>query len=93
MSYYVYAIGPKDSGPTKIGFTNDLEKRLRAIQTGNPTKVIIHHYIEFDNEKDMRKAEKALHRTLAHHREKGEWFNILPEEAKLELTFQEMHSD
>lgn len=69
MSYYVYAIGPS-LGPIKIGFTNNLETRLRAIQTGNPNPCKIHHFIEFDNENDMRKAEKRLHETLRHLRKK-----------------------
>ena len=84
MTYYVYAIGPS-KGPTKIGFTNNLETRLRAIQTGNPEKIQIHYSIEFDTEKEMRIAEKKIHRILSHRRKKGEWFDILPEDAKLEL--------
>lgn len=40
MTFFVYAIGP-ENGPVKIGFTNDLKKRLKAIQTGNPQKVEI----------------------------------------------------
>jgi len=86
MSFYVYAIGPID-GPIKIGFTNNLDTRLRAIQTGNPLPVKIHHFIKFDNENDMRKAEKTLHETLRHIRKKGEWFDLSPDNAKLELDY------
>lgn len=81
----MYAIGPSSKGPTKIGFTNNLETRLRAIQTGNPEKIQIHYSIEFDTEKEMRIAEKKIHRILSHRRKKGEWFDILPEDARLEL--------
>ena len=38
MSFFVYAIGP-ENGPVKIGFTNNLKKRLKAIQTGNSEKI------------------------------------------------------
>ncbi len=91
MNYYVYAIGPTN-GPTKIGFTNKLKSRLKAIQTGNPEKIQIHYNIKFDTEKEMRDAEKKIHKTLAHKRKKGEWFDILPEEAKLELLHLEIIS-
>ena len=50
----------------------------------------IHCSIEFKTEKDMRAAEKKIHRTLAHKRKKGEWFDILPEDAKLELEHLQM---
>ena len=91
MSYFVYAMGPPN-GPTKIGFTNNLETRLRAIQTGNSEKIKIHYNIEFDTEKEMRDAEKKIHKSLSHKRKKGEWFNILPEDAKLELEYLEIIS-
>ena len=84
-------MGPPN-GPTKIGFTNNLENRLRAIQTGNPEKIKIHYNIEFDTEKEMRNAEKKIHKSLSHKRKKGEWFNILPEDAKLELEYLEIIS-
>ncbi len=87
MSFYVYAIGHQTQGPVKIGFTNNLETRLRAIQTGNPEKLHLHHFLEFDSETNMRKAEKILHETLRHKRKKGEWFDILPSEAILELDY------
>ena len=89
MNYYVYVIGP-DKGPIKIGFTNNLENRLRTIQTGNPERIKIHYSIEFKSEKDMRAAEKKIHKSLSHKRKKGEWFNILPEDAKLELEYLEI---
>lgn len=87
MTYYVYAMGPENSSTVKIGFTNNLQNRLRTIQTSHPEKIVIHHYIEFDSEKEMRNAEKKLHETLRHIRKKGEWFNLSPENAILELDF------
>ncbi len=84
MTFFVYAIGP-ENGPVKIGFTNDLKKRLKAIQTGNPQKVEIFYSEQFDSKKDMMEAERILHKTLSHKRLKGEWFDISPKDAKLEL--------
>jgi predicted GIY-YIG superfamily endonuclease len=86
MTFYVYAIGPTN-GPIKIGFTNNLEARLRAIQTGNPEPIKLHYSIEFDTEKEMRLAEKKLHETLRHLRKKGEWFDLSPQNAILELDY------
>jgi predicted GIY-YIG superfamily endonuclease len=87
MTYYVYAMGPENSSTVKIGFTNNLETRRKTIQTGHPEKIVIHHFIELDTEKKMRQIEKKLHETLRHLRNRGEWFNISPENAKLELDY------
>jgi len=84
VTFFVYAIGPAN-GPVKIGFTNDVKKRLKAIQTGNPQKVEIFYSEQFDSKKDMMEAERILHKTLSHKRLKGEWFDISPKDAKLEL--------
>ena len=55
-----------------------------------PDKIEIHYNSKFDTEKEMRYAEKKIHKSLAHKRKKGEWFNILPEDAKLELEYLEI---
>jgi hypothetical protein len=87
MTYYVYAMGPENSSTVKIGFTNNLKTRLRTIQTSHPEKIVVHHYIQFDTEKDMRNAEKKIHETLRHIRKKGEWFDLSPDNVKLELDY------
>ena len=56
---YIYVIGPED-GPQKIGITNNLKHRLKAIQTGNPEKLYVHHFEEVDPKK-VRKLEKKIH--------------------------------
>ena len=89
MSFFVYAIGP-ENGPVKIGFTNNLKKRLKAIQTGNSEKIEVFYSEQFDSKKDMMEAERILHHTLSHRRLKGEWFDISPEDAKLELIHMKM---
>ena len=38
----------------------------------------------------MMEAERILHKTLSHKRLKGEWFDISPEDAKLELIHMKM---
>lgn len=76
---YIYVIGP-ENGPQKIGITNNLKHRLRAIQTGNPDKLFVHHFEEIDASR-VRLLERKIHLELVHKRLKGEWFNLTVEEA------------
>lgn len=82
---YIYVIGPK-VGPQKIGITKDLKSRLKAIQTGNPDKLFIHHFEEVET-KQVRPLEKKIHLELSYKKLKGEWFDLTPEEAVDFLTY------
>ena len=77
---FIYVIGPK-IGHQKIGISNNVERRLKAIQTGNPEKLYIHH-TEPVNPKIVMIMERAIHRELNHKKQKGEWFSLTPEEAR-----------
>lgn len=76
---FIYVIGP-EIGPQKIGFTKDVNRRIKALQTGHPQKLIIHH-LEEVNEKVYRKLEKRIHLELNYKKLKGEWFNMTSQEA------------
>ena len=55
----------------KIGVTNDIDKRIKNLQTGNPKPLTL----EFVQEKNNPyKVENYLHIRLQKHRIKGEWF-------------------
>ena len=82
---FIYVIGP-ESGAQKIGFSQDVEKRLSSIQTGNPQKLKIHHIQEV-RENHVRLLEKKIHKVITHKRVSGEWYNVTPEEAIAEVTF------
>lgn len=56
----------------KIGVTNDIEQRIRTLQTGNPLPIILEH-IETKNH--PYKIESYLHRIFAQYRIRGEWFS------------------
>ena len=43
---YIYILKQEGTNIIKIGVTNDLDKRLRSIQTGNPNKISIYHFEE-----------------------------------------------
>jgi len=85
MKYYVYFVQEKKrkSGkggnmPVKIGSTNDPEKRLKALQTGNPRKLVIKASLLFDERKQAQEMEFTLHNLAGkkHKRLVGEWFMI-----------------
>ncbi|TXG81253.1 MAG: GIY-YIG nuclease family protein [Spirochaetes bacterium] len=56
----------------KIGVTNNIEKRIASLQTGNPEKIELIHIEERQN---PTKAERYLHRCFHKNRLKGEWFD------------------
>tara|TARA_R110002073_G_scaffold49025_2_gene131419 strand:+ start:584 stop:826 length:243 start_codon:yes stop_codon:yes gene_type:complete len=58
----------------KIGVSNNPEKRLKAVQTGNPNVVSLEHYEERDN---PHLVEKYLHSRFQSNRVEGEWFKDL----------------
>jgi len=76
---FLYVIG-SDGDRQKIGFSKDVDRRLRSLQTGNPAKLRIHH-VEPVPENRVRVLERKLHRELNHKRLKGEWFDLTPTEA------------
>lgn len=86
QSMFIYVIGP-EVGPQKIGITNDLKKRLKAIQTGNPDQLYIHHFEEIDTRTKVRLLERKIHLELNYKKLKGEWFNLTKEEAVDYVTF------
>lgn len=55
----------------KIGVTNNIEKRLASLQTGNAEVIELVH---IEERKNPTKAEKYLHRCFQKNRLKGEWF-------------------
>lgn len=77
MPAYLYVIGPVD-GPFKIGFANDVQKRLSAIQTSTHVDLSLHATIAVDN---PREAESIVHDCLSQHLIRGEWFRCSKSEA------------
>lgn len=75
---FVYAIGTED-GPVKVGITQSLHSRLRALQNGSPQKLeLIWVYTTQDREAALR-MERDFHEVYAEHRLEGEWFQITAE--------------
>tara|TARA_B100000700_G_scaffold267699_1_gene307775 strand:- start:42595 stop:42864 length:270 start_codon:yes stop_codon:yes gene_type:complete len=74
---YIYILQKRNiPKEIKIGVTDDIDKRLKNIQTGNSSEIIV-YYIE--EREDAYKVEKKLHNFFDKYRlEKGEWFLIDP---------------
>ncbi|MEC7000618.1 MAG: GIY-YIG nuclease family protein, partial [Actinomycetota bacterium] len=79
---YVYVIGPEKhrSGMyTKIGIAKDPEERLKALDTGHPAQLHIHHL--HGPTTKFFEIEKRAHTMLHNQRGDGEWFKVSPREA------------
>jgi predicted GIY-YIG superfamily endonuclease len=80
---YIYAIGP-EAGPLKIGYTADPASRLGNLQVGHSEKLIIHYLREMDSAR-VWAMEQLIHRGIRYKKIRGEWFDISPADAKLEI--------
>jgi Meiotically up-regulated gene 113 len=85
MLSYLYILG-SDKPPYKVGISRDPLRRLRAIQTGHPESLKIHHLISTKVEK-TKSLEKAIHRNLRHLSHRGEWFHLELGKLILELDY------
>lgn len=61
----------------KIGITNDLSKRLKSIQTGNPEIVEVVHSESIPSYINIIEMENWLHCVFGEKRKTGEWFSDL----------------
>lgn len=71
--YFIQAGEPDAQGfaHVKIGFTTDVEKRLRQLQTASPAPLkVVARVI------GTRAIEAFFHRMFAHRRVGGEWFRL-----------------
>lgn len=80
---YVICEG-KDATSVKIGFSADPDKRVRQLQTGHASPLVVFYREEVEAAK-VRPLEKIVHRLLSHRRQKGEWFSLDPANAVLEI--------
>lgn len=71
--FYLYAIS--DGVNVKIGFSTNVEKRKRSIQTGNAgdVKTLWKYFVGYKIAAAKRE-EKRLHRVCAKYHIRGEWF-------------------
>jgi hypothetical protein len=67
----VYFIHAKDTEYVKIGTTDNVERRLRAIKTSSPFELNLIGVI-----RGGRELEKQIHGIFQHLRIRGEWFYL-----------------
>lgn len=79
----IYLIKSLNEGVYKIGVSKNPSKRLKEVQTGNPSPVEIVQLYETNN---AYKIEKALHNRYSHFNTHGEWFEL---SIKEEVSFLE----
>ena len=75
--HVVYFIREKTAGgKCKVGITTSLQRRLRALQTGNPNRLEIAHTLEVDGRRMAERIEEAVLNSVrgAGAELQGEWF-------------------
>lgn len=60
----------------KIGKANNVERRMKELQTGNPKKLEILKIIKCSNEQEAYELERFLHSILHSVQSFGEWFHL-----------------
>ena len=81
--YFLTADGSPETNPMhiKIGFSQDVTRRVSQLQTGNSYKLSVMGRINTDGgEKEDRAIEKSLHKLHRHKCVRGEWFKLHPED-------------
>lgn len=74
-NYWLYAIGYENL--VKIGFSYDVPRRLRDLQTGCPgnLKILWRLDLQETNRNRALKFERKIHRQCRNYRLRGEWFD------------------
>lgn len=76
FSIYIIS-GEKTPNYYKIGFTNNIHRRLKAYHTSIPGKIHVHNIKYFNDIESMKLAEKMIHYALREYRVQNnkEWFS------------------
>ena len=72
---FVYAVGD-GHGHTKIGIANDIQARIRTLQTGNASRLYLICYVAVSSRDDAERIESLCHEELRDERMCGEWFSV-----------------
>lgn len=70
---HIYFIQVGESGPIKIGFSSNVDQRLRTLQTGHTEKLKLLH-----SQIGTKADEGRLHNRFRNIHIKGEWFEADP---------------
>lgn len=89
--YFVYII-QSASGPVKIGWATDVERRLKVLQSGHAAPLSI-AFVFHCRERDVRKFESFLHQKYKAKKLRREWFDMTPEQVVAGLLIPGMRRD
>lgn len=73
LVYYIYGICDNDL--MKIGYTNNVDKRLFSLQTGNPRILTCVFSYAIENKQLAQQIEKLCHSRYNNNKINGEWFS------------------
>lgn len=71
---WVYFVQQGDRGSIKIGVADNIERRIKGLQTGSPHKLNLLARIGCGGRKQAYDLENQLHRRFSSYRLEGEWF-------------------
>lgn len=90
--HFIYIIAPEHGlGHVKIGYTNNVQRRLTELQTGHPERLKVFYTKEVSGKKKASLLEERAHKRLVGKRMVGEWFDVTPAFAETVLTTIEMN--
>lgn len=70
---YIYFLDDHN-GHIKIGITDNLERRMKQLQTGNALELTLIHHIKVGDMTEAFELESLLHHALNNSKVKNEWF-------------------
>lgn len=73
---YLIRQGDRPNSPTKIGYSSDIEGRLKSLQVSNPYKLNIQCLLPCESKEHARQLEGFLHKRYWRGHIRGEWFNL-----------------
>jgi hypothetical protein len=86
---FIYLVGRLTpdgiSGPIKIGISDNPHGRIAGFQTAAPFKLALIAHVMAPDRRYAQAVESGLHETFAEYSEHGEWFDIDPLLAAVEL--------
>ena len=81
LHWAVYLIGDCN-GNVKVGIAQDADERLRQLQIGNASTLVLIYQRHFASEFDARRCESHCHEKLHLFAVRGEWFRCSAWEAR-----------
>ncbi|MEE8289753.1 MAG: GIY-YIG nuclease family protein [Nitrosomonadaceae bacterium] len=73
---YIIKAGLGAKSPIKVGVANNVQKRIKQLQTGNPFELLLVMHFECNDRRHAFHVEKTIHEILDGQRLCGEWFRV-----------------